>query len=258
MILHASLGHLFEPVPGPFLRLDARVKLLLALWILLLVAWVPAGQLTTLGRLGGAVALLAFWARAPLHALLIRMVPLVPFLAMLVFIPFLHPGKPVWALGWLSPTDAGLSRALEVLLRMGTMGLLMALLTVTTSSAELLAALRALRVPSRLILTLELTLRYLFLLAEEAQRMHRAWRARGGSYSPSALQREGLGALLGALFLRAYARGERTWQAMQSRGYSEAEGSRTDGLETPLTWPFWQTLAVLGLGALFTAIWRWG
>lgn len=261
MIAHASLGHLFEPIPGPFLGLDARVKLLLALWILLLVAWVPTGQLGTLARLAGLVALLAFWARAPLHALLIRLLPLTPFVGMVVFIPFLHPGESVLALGWLSPTHAGLARALEVLLRMGTMGLLMALLTVTTASSELLGALRALKVPSRLVLTLELTLRYLFVLVDEAQRMHRAWQARGGTLRSAAFQRQGLGTLLGALFLRAYARGERIWQAMQARGYEETlepDSTRAPSQGIALEWPVWQSLTALGVAALSWAVWYWG
>lgn len=91
----------------------------------------------------------------------------------------------------------------------------MAALTLAGSTPfpRLIQALRSLRVPQALTVQLMVLYRYLFLLADEAQRMRRARSLRGRASLRSA------GAMLSVLLLRTLDRGEDIWRAMKARGF---------------------------------------
>jgi len=94
----------------------------------------------------------------------------------------------------------------------------MVLLASTTPFPQLLGVLRWLRVPHLLTTTLALMYRYLFVLADEAQRMQRARQSR----SFSARRWPGwrvLATVISQLFVRATARAERIYLAMLARGH---------------------------------------
>jgi cobalt/nickel transport system permease protein len=78
--------------------------------------------------------------------------------------------------------------------------------------------LRGLRVPGLLITTIALMHRYLFVLAEEAQRMRRA-RACRTFKRGRRFQWQALATVLGQLFVRASERAERIYDAMCARGW---------------------------------------
>ena len=85
---------------------------------------------------------------------------------------------------------------------------------------RILQGLRDFRLPRKLLQTLGFMLRYLELLKDESQRMERARLSRTGSQPPSWAQRAlHTGHLAGSLFVRAANRGDRVFEAMQSRGY---------------------------------------
>jgi len=94
----------------------------------------------------------------------------------------------------------------------------MILLSSTTPFSELLLVLRRLRLPDLLITTLALMYRYLFVLADEAERMHRARASR------TFVQRrwhgwKSLALLISQLFIRSTERAERIYAAMLARGW---------------------------------------
>jgi cobalt/nickel transport system permease protein len=91
-------------------------------------------------------------------------------------------------------------------------------LTGTIPFPRLLAALSALYVPDVLVSTLHFMYRYLFVLAEELDRMVKARRSRTFRRS-GRLDWGLLTGLIGVLFLRALERGERVHAAMKSRGW---------------------------------------
>ncbi|NLI76753.1 MAG: cobalt ECF transporter T component CbiQ [Candidatus Riflebacteria bacterium] len=92
------------------------------------------------------------------------------------------------------------------------------LLTATTPFSGILAALQWMRVPGLLVTTLGLAYRYLFVLAEEAERMSRARRSR--TLSPGRWFTWGTAATVaGQLFLRTADRAERVCAAMTARGW---------------------------------------
>lgn len=234
MLLHYSVSHLLESEGGPLAQVDARVKVALSLFLLLLMGLVPAGDLESVRRLASVVLVVVVVARVSLKALILRLLPLLPFAVLVLFIPFLHGGESLWRWGWLEITQPGLLRAQEVGMRMGAMGLTMAVLSATTPPGVVLQALRALKVPGPVVETLAFMFRYLFLLIDEGQRMQRAWRGRGGEWSLGGLAQQSLGSLLALLFLRTYGRGERVFLAMLSRGYTQDRGKVELG-EVPRT-----------------------
>jgi len=91
----------------------------------------------------------------------------------------------------------------------------MILLSNTTPFAELLGVLRRVRFPALLITTLALMYRYLFVLADEAERMQRARQARTFGRTRWTV----LATVLGQLFVRSTERAERIYAAMCARGW---------------------------------------
>ena len=100
------------------------------------------------------------------------------------------------------------------------------LLAYTTAFADLVDALRALRVPAIIVSIISFMYRYLAVLTDEAGRMSRARQSRsaaapdgrsGGSLSWRARV---TGAMVGSLFIRSYERSERIYAAMLARGFA--------------------------------------
>lgn len=142
--------------------------------------------------------------------------PLVLFVA--AFLPFFRTGEKSYALGPLSVSVEGLETFAEVSAK-ATIGTVSAvLLGATTAFPAVLRGLEALRAPRVLVAIAAFMYRYLFVVVDEVMRMRTALAARG--YRPrSALRSGAIGRVVAALFLRSYARGERVYLAMASRGY---------------------------------------
>jgi cobalt/nickel transport system permease protein len=88
----------------------------------------------------------------------------------------------------------------------------------TTPFGRILRVLQSVRVPGLLITTIALMHRYLFVLAEEAERMRRARLSRTFAAGRSARWRS-LATVVGQLFVRASERAERIYDAMCARGW---------------------------------------
>lgn len=107
-----------------------------------------------------------------------------------------------------------LSVAVKSTLCLGTV----ILVSNTTPFSKALAVLRRVRVPALLITTIALMHRYLFVLADEAERMRRARLSR--TFTPGRRFRwASLASVLGQLFVRASDRSERIYDAMCARGW---------------------------------------
>jgi len=92
------------------------------------------------------------------------------------------------------------------------------LLSQTTPATEMLRVLQRLRVPWLFITTLTLMHRYLFVLADESERMRRA-RASRTFTRGRRWQWVALASVVGQLFVRASERAERIYNAMCARGW---------------------------------------
>src|SRR5690606_16601745 len=92
-------------------------------------------------------------------------------------------------------------------------------LVATTEVSAILRGMRALRVPVVFVSIAGFMIRYLELIAGEMGRMRQAMEARG--HDPRWLwQVRPIATASGALFVRAYERGERVHSAMVARGYT--------------------------------------
>ncbi|WP_370614857.1 cobalt ECF transporter T component CbiQ [Mumia sp. Pv 4-285] len=162
-------------------------------------------------------------AHVPVGYIARRMVVEVPFVVFAVLMPFVAVGPRVDVAG-LSLSEAGLWAAWGLLVK-GTISVVASLtLAATTEPHQLPGALARLRVPAQLVQIVTFMVRYLDVVAAEMRRMRIARESRGfQSRSLSAWWVQARA--VGALFVRAYDRGERVHLAMLARGY-EGEGRR--------------------------------
>ncbi|HZN72423.1 MAG TPA: cobalt ECF transporter T component CbiQ [Micromonosporaceae bacterium] len=208
------------------------------------VFWAFAGYAVILGVVAAIASVPAGW-------LLKRSLIELPFVALAVLLPFLASGDQITWLGVTMSRD-GLLGGWNILAK-GTLGVLASLLlAATTTTRDLLAGLDRLRCPRIVTQIAMFMLRYLDVLGDEARRMRIARLSRGDD--PRFLwQLRGLASGLGALFLRAFERGERVYLAMLSRGYTgrtpaalSADGAATTGQ--------WAAASVVPVAAVALAI----
>ncbi len=206
-------------------RLDARVKVVVALLLILGILITPEGALIAYPLLWGLIAGLAA-AGSVGAGRLARLGGLaLPFVLTSVALPFTLPGHPVVLIGGLTVSDAGLLRFGSILLKSWLSVQVALLLALTTPFTDLLWAFSRLHVPATLIAIVGFMYRYLYTLSDEAERLIRARSARSATL-PGHKAGGGLiwrariaGGMIGNLFLRSYERSERVYAAMLARGY---------------------------------------
>lgn len=232
------------PFDSALHRLDARTKLLAALAAVIVVVNTPpqapgafAGYAVLLGA---ALAV----GRVPVGYLVRRWLVVLPFLAAAAVLPLLGP-KDIIVLG-VPLSRAGLAVLWNIAVKATLAVTAMTLLVASTHLADLLAALRRLKVPGVLVMLVGVTYRYVFILADEAARMRRAAVARG--YGGRWVWHAGaIGRIVGVLFIRSYERGERVHGAMLARGF---DGVTIPGGHAPAL-AAWDRLVLAGwMGAL--------
>lgn len=203
---------------SPVHRLAPEVKLVATVLFTFAVVATPREAFWAFGGYAVILAVVAVIARVPFGWLLKRSLIELPFVALAVLLPFLAHGEPVTWLGVTMSRD-GLYGAWNILAK-GTLGVLASLLlAATTTARDLIVGLDRLHCPRVITQIAMFMLRYLDVLTGEARRMRIARLSRGDD--PRFLwQLRGFAAGIGALFLRAFERGERVYLAMLSRGYT--------------------------------------
>jgi cobalt ECF transporter T component CbiQ len=188
----------------------------------LMIATTSINQSSWLMITGVSVLILLWWIGISLRTLLSRFLLIVPFaLGALVFIPFTTPGQPIITLFSYTATAEGIELSILLSLKIAVANLLLTYLLVTMPALELIGQLRSLGMPALLVSIMQMMLRYFVLLAEEAQSMLKAQKARGlhmGALWITTRTYRRLGELLGVLFVRAYVRSQKIYMAMTSRG----------------------------------------
>lgn len=215
-------------------RLDPRTKLIAI--VLLMGTALASRGLSPILVFGALVAGAAVLSRLP-TGLLVR--NLRSFLWLLAVTALLHafmtPGRLLWRIPWLEliVTHEGLQAAFLFTARLATVVTAATLLTLTTSPLELtdgierlLRPLRRFRVPAHeLAMVVSIALRFIPVLAEEAERLQKAQMARGAEFGGGPIARaRKLIPLLVPLFLSSFARADRLAIAMEARGYRGGEG----------------------------------
>ncbi|MEU5128792.1 cobalt ECF transporter T component CbiQ [Streptomyces mobaraensis] len=217
---HAAAVHgsLYRPGDSPVHRLPAQCKILSACGFMLVVAATPAAPAWAFACHAALLAAVTAAARLPAGTVLRRLAIELPFVAFALLLPFVARGPRVDVLG-LPLSEPGLRDA-GTLLAKGTLGVAASvLLASTTGLRDLLLGLRRLRVPALLVQIAAFMIRYGDVVADEMRRMRVARESRGHTARGVRHWRV-LAVSAGALFIRAYERGERVHLAMVSRGYT--------------------------------------
>lgn len=227
--MHIHFLDPYRPVDSPLHRLDARVKLVLALAFILTVALSPVGRWPAYLLLLALVLSAAILARLGASFAAWRALLALPFALAALPLAFSTPGVPLAGVrlgAWsLQVTEAGVERVASILLKSWLSVQVGVLLATTTPFPDLLMAMRAIHIPRLLVAIFGLMWRYLFVLADEALRLTRARDARSGSpdgrgHSSVLWRAQVTGHMAGSLFLRGYERSERIYHAMLARGYN--------------------------------------
>ena len=203
---------------SPVHALAPEVKIAATVLFTVVVVITPRTEFTAFGGYALLLAVVAVLARVPGFWLLKRATIELPFVLLAIALPFAGQGPRVDWLG-LSLSVDGLHGAWNIVAK-GTLGVLASLLlAASTTARDLILGLDRLRCPSVFTQIATFMLRYLDVLADDARRMRIARLSRG--YDPRFLwQVKAFAVGVGALFLRAYERGERVYLAMVSRGYT--------------------------------------
>lgn len=195
---------------------DLRLRLLAALVLAMVLSQLqrPLTAATALALL----AALALADRMP-AARWRRLLHVEGFVLLLaISLPLTLPGPALLHLGPLPLSADGLARAGLLALRISAAALALLWLLGGSDPMRLGGALRALRVPERLVRLFLMTLRHTALIGAEARRLQEAMRAR--SFRPRSNRHSwrSLGNLVGMLLVRALERASRIEEAMRCRG----------------------------------------
>jgi cobalt/nickel transport system permease protein len=216
------------PRDSPIHRFDARLKLLLALAMILAIAALPMGAFVALGIALAVLTVASWWAQLGATRLVRNAWVVLPFALVALPLMFTRPGEVIasFEIGplALSVSQEGLRDALTIVLKSWVSVQVALLLAFTTPFVEVLGALRGLHVPAVIVSIIASMYRFLAVIGDEAARMRRARKSRsavGADGGGGGLVWRGrvTGALVGSLFIRAYERSERVHVAMSSRGY---------------------------------------
>ncbi len=230
-----ALGQ-YYPVRSPMHRLDARVKVILA--VLYIVATFLCRNVLTFAALAVSALLLILVSRIPLRVVLrgIR-----PILIIMCFTAFFNlfltkgEGEPLWHFWRLSLYTEGIYAAVFMLVRIVVLILGTGIfLTYTTTPIALTDAIESLLSPLRVIrlpvhefaMMMTIALRFIPLLADETGKIMNAQRARGVDFSHGGLvqRAKALVPILIPLFVSSFRRAEELATAMECRCYRGGEG----------------------------------
>ena len=224
----------YVPGSGFLHRLDPRTKLL-SLIALMMSALTSRGLLpVTLFTV--IITSMALLSRLPLGVLLRNLRSFAWLIGVTAVLHlFMTPGTVRWVVPHLSLviTEEGFTSALLFSLRLASVVTAASMLTLTTTPLaltdgieSLLRPFRRLGVPAhKLAMMVSIALRFIPVLADEAQRLQKAQMARGADFSGGPIRRaRKLVPLLVPLFLSAFARADRLAVAMEARGYRGGEG----------------------------------
>lgn len=246
------LHRLHRPGDTVVHRLPPQTKLVALFAFVVLVVLTPREAFWAFGVYAMLLAGVAVLADIPARVVARRALVEVPFVLFAVLLPFVVPGPQVEVLG-VSLSQEGLWGAWNILAK-ATLGVVASIiLAATTEPRSLLLGLERLHMPALLVQIAAFMLRYADVILGEMERMRVARESRGFHARHLGHARV-LAQSAGALFIRAYERGERVHLAMLSRGYTGSmpvlDGAAATSRE-------WTTALLLPGAALLVTVAAW-
>lgn len=227
-----TLGQ-YAPRESPIHRLDPRTKIISCIVFMILLMFVH--RITLLFPFFIIIVLFFFLSKL---SLTLSIKNLRPFLWLFVLTLFFHTvfteGKILWKIPFvgLRITEEGIVRGLFYTLRIGILTVLASLLTLTTSPMSLadgferfLSPFKRIGIPSQEIaMMLSISLRFIPILIEEAERIRKAQLSRGSQITGNIINRiRGIIPLIVPLFLSTFRRANDLALAMDSRCYGRTK-----------------------------------
>jgi len=208
-------------------RLDPRTKLFCVITLALLVIKIDSPSFLS----GFVIALLILpsFVQLPLRITGQLQKSLLPLLCVIFALnAYLTPGQPVQIFSQVLGgfTTEGISRGSTLALRLNSMVLLFAWLTISTSPTDLsdslgllLRPLNKCHIPTQpIILGLAVAFRFVPLVFSEAERIYQAQKARGAHFSGYRRLTRTVPILI-PLFVATFMRADRLTQTLESRGF---------------------------------------
>ncbi len=255
-----ALGQ-YYPVSSPIHRLDARMKVILA--VLFIVSTFLCKNVLAFAALLCASLVLILLSRIPLRVVLRGIRPILfimCFTAILNLFFIKGEGEPLWSYWRFSIYTEGIYGAVFMLVRIVTLILATSLfLTYTTTPIALTDAIESLLRPLRVIrvpvhefaMMMTIALRFIPLLSEETGKIMSAQKARGVDFSHGGLIRraKALVPILIPLFVSSFRRAEELATAMECRCYRGGSGRTKMTVPKLHVGDFVALLLMVGFGA---------
>ena len=214
-----SLARIGDPHAPLIARLDPRSRIIGAVACVL----AAVSMTHTVGQTGMVLAALALaiFANVNWRDMLHRLAHVEGFMiVLLILLPLTMDGRTLVAVGPLALSDAGLMRALAIVLKVNAAVIATMALLATLEPVRLGRGLACLGVPARLVHILLFLVRYQSLFREEGPRLMEAMRARGFAPKPDLRTWRAYGNFAGMLLVRSMERAERVEESMRCRGFS--------------------------------------
>ncbi len=220
---------------SPIHNLDGFIKLICALLIILFT--VISNQLIVPIILELYIIILIYISKIPYKLCLKRLLYLLPFGGFIIlFQPFIHPGNVLWeGIFGLQITDTGLNWSILLISRLIVCLSTIILLSSTSPLHEIIQSFRKLKMPKEIAMIISIMVRFIFLFFEELESIQEAQKSRNFdihnkniSYSWRLKQ---IGYTIAMMFIKAYAKGEKVYLSMISRGFSDNSELYTSKLD---------------------------
>lgn len=199
-------------------RLDPRVKSIVA-GIFSIVVAVSDRFLALIPALLIALFFM-FLARLPIQRVFSRLLIVNGFIFFLwLLLPFTTEGSPLFSIGPLTATKAGILSVTLITLKSNAIILAFMALMATMSVFTMGRALGDLYVPSKIVHLIFFTFRYIHVIHEEYRRLINAVKIRGFHPGNNLHTYRTYAYLVGMLLVKSYERAERVRAAMLCRGF---------------------------------------
>lgn len=167
-----------------------------------------------------------------------------------IVLPFTFPGTRMYAVGPVDISSAGIVFAAKITLKSNAILLALIALIATMSFATLGHSLSRLKLPEKLVFLLMITYRYIFVIAQEYQKIIRSIKIRGFKPKTTLHTYKTFAYVIGMLLIRASERADRVYNAMRCRGFKGTYYSLTDFRADAKSWIFIGVAAGLTVGII--------
>lgn len=200
-------------------RLHPKTRIVATLVILVFATIVHSPMVLAVSM--AAAVILVRLARLPWSELRHRLLHTEGFMVvLLILLPFTVPGTPVFVVGPVVATDAGVGRALTVAIKVNICALTIFALLGSLDPVRIGQAAEGLGVPAKFVKLFLFTVRFVSVFCAETNRLMEAMRVRGFQARSDLHTWRTFGNLAGTMVVRSLERAERVDEAMRCRGFT--------------------------------------